>query len=274
VLRSKPRPNQVATVREGWASYAAALRKSHYLWQCKFMSTLEDHSASPQFRLRLLSVWATNMVHVSFNFPRYAATLAARAEEDAVRHGLLENAWDESGGTNHTTRSHVWHAVRLARFVGIADAEIERIEPLSTARRYTAEHLRLAREEPDILFPLGMICLIEAWAVPLFRFLEKAYETALVDAEVPLQEFEQHGRVYFVQNIRDDGRHSVDMPDVLAALLDSRGIPLDDRQRVDQALEPARLGGVYSADLRAQFYDEIFEFVKSGRSERELISSR
>jgi pyrroloquinoline quinone (PQQ) biosynthesis protein C len=214
------------------------------------------------------------MVHVSFNFPRYAVTLAARAEEDSVRHGLLENAWDESGGEEHTARSHVWLAARLARFVGIADEEIENIEPLSSAQRYTEEHLRSAREAEDILFPLGMVCLIESWAVPLFQFLESAWVRALISAEISLEQFEQHGRVYFIQNIRDDGRHSVDMADVLVALLDSRGVPLDDRRLVDQALEAAKRGGEYSADLRAQFYDEVFGFVKSGHTERELIRAK
>jgi pyrroloquinoline quinone (PQQ) biosynthesis protein C len=214
------------------------------------------------------------MVHVSFNFPRYAATLAARAEEDAVRHGLLENAWDESGGAKHAARSHVWLAVGLARFVGIADDEIEKLEPLPGARRYTAEHLRSAREQEEILFPLGMICLIEEWAVPLFQFLQTAYERALVSAQVPLARFEQQGRAYFVQNIRDDRRHRMDMPQVLAAVLDSRGIRLDDSQSITQALEPARRGAEYSADLRVQFYDEVFGFVKSGRSERDLVRAR
>src|ERR1051326_3605974 len=145
------------------------------------------------------------------------------------------------------------------------------IEPLASAQKYTAEHLRSAGEADDILFPLGMICLIEAWAVPLFQFLENAWERALVSAGISLEQFEREARFYFLQNIRDDGRHSVDMADVLVALLDSRGVPLDDRQLVDQALEPAKRGGEYSADLRVQFYDEVFDFVKSGHTERELI---
>jgi hypothetical protein len=235
------------------------------------MRTLEDASANPHLTLQLLSVWATNMVHVSFNFPRYAATLAARAEEDAIRQGLLENAWDEAGGNEHITRSHVWHAVRLARFVGIADDELERLEPLPTARRYTEEHLRCSREAEDILFPVGMICLIEAWAVPLFQFLERAWERGVLGATGSLEAFEQHGRPYFEQNIRDDGRHSVDMADVLAAVLDSRGVPLDDRKLIDEALEPAKRGGEYSATLRAHFYDEVFRFVKNGHTQRDLI---
>jgi len=214
------------------------------------------------------------MVHISFNFPRYAAILAARTEEDAVRHGLLKNAWDESGGEEHTARSHVWVAARLARFVGVTDEEIERLKPLSSAQKYTEEHLRSAREAEDILFPLGMICLIEAWAVPLFQFLESAWERALINAKISPEQFEQHGRIYFAQNMKDDGRHSVDMADVLVAVLDSRGVPLDDRELIDQALEPAKRGGEYSAHLRAQFYDEVFGFVKTGHTERELIRAR
>jgi heme oxygenase-like protein len=267
----RPKPRLVTQVRQRWIAYATELRRTHYLWRCPFISTLKDASSNPQLSLQLLRVWATSMVHISFNFPRYAATLAVRAEEDAVRHGLLENAWDESGGPEHTARSHVWHAARLVRFVGIAEYEIERIEPLLSARKYTEEHLRSAREAEDILFPLGMICLIEAWAVPLFQFLESAWERALTSAKVSMDEFEQHGRPYFFHNIKDDGRHSVDMADVLAALLDSRGVPLDDHETIDQSLELAKKGGEHSADLRAQFYDEIFEFVKSGHTERDLI---
>jgi pyrroloquinoline quinone (PQQ) biosynthesis protein C len=50
---------------------------------------------------QLASAWAVNMVVGSYCFPCYVAALAARAEDDAVRHGLLENAWDESGGYAH-----------------------------------------------------------------------------------------------------------------------------------------------------------------------------
>jgi len=131
---------QTALFREHWHRIVERECREHPIWSSSFVHALADSSVQPLRRYQLAATWAINMVVGSYCFPRYVAALAARAQSDVVRHSLLENAWDESGGVHHRSRSHFWLAVRLARLLGLSDREIQNIAPLPAARRYTDEH--------------------------------------------------------------------------------------------------------------------------------------
>jgi pyrroloquinoline quinone (PQQ) biosynthesis protein C len=212
------------------------------------------------------------MVVGSYCFPRYVAALAARAEQDAVRHGLLENAWDESGSYNHTSRSHFWLAVRLARLLGLSDIEIERIRPLPEAKAYTDGHYRQCAAG-DFGFALGMICLIEEFTTPEFTMIFKAFLRSCKSGIGldPASFILNGGAEYFTANIADDERHRQEMPRLVATWLFANGINLDNPSEVTKGLEPVRAGARHSANLRQEFFDDIYHFVNAGGMYRDLV---
>src|SRR4051812_17910812 len=95
-----------------WRRTVTECCNDHPIWHRPFIQALTDELTSEEEKFALASVWVVNMVIGSYCFPRYIAALASRTEHDAIRHGLLENAWDESGSHGHISRSHFWLAVR------------------------------------------------------------------------------------------------------------------------------------------------------------------
>ncbi len=245
----------------------------HVLWSDPFASALRDDRIDNEFRFALASVWSTNMVVGSFCFPRYVAALAAGAEQDAVRYGLLENAWDESGAHGHKARSHFWLAVRLGRLLGLSDEEIEGISPLPQAQEYTDEHYRQC-SEGDFGFALGMICLIEEFTTPEFTAIFNAFlSSCKVGLGMSKEEFVlKGGAEYFTANISDDERHRQEMPSLVATWFHSRGVDLNSPAEVKDALKPIREGARHSAGLRQAFFSGIFSFVEQGGRFRDLVS--
>src|SRR5690348_3704263 len=80
-----------------WNSAMNRICHSHPIWRSDFVTALRDERLDSDLRFQLAAIWSVNMIRGSYSFPRYVAALAARADDDEVRHGLLENAWDESG---------------------------------------------------------------------------------------------------------------------------------------------------------------------------------
>jgi len=52
----------------------------HPIWESPFIRLLSCRN-NPRFVYNLASVWAINMVHGSYCFPRYVAAIAARADK-------------------------------------------------------------------------------------------------------------------------------------------------------------------------------------------------
>lgn len=244
----------------------------HPVWDGRFAQSLIGNECPVTEMFFLASVWSVNMVAGSYCFPRYVAALAARAEQDAVRHGLLENAWDESGGHNHTCRSHFWLAVRLARLLGLSDSEIERIKPLPEAQRYTDEHYRQCAQG-EFGFAFGMICLIEEFTTPEFTMIFKAFlRSCQAGMEMSPSDFIlKGGAEYFTANIADDERHREDMPRLVATWLHANGVDLESPSAIADALKQVREGVRHSADLRAEFFEGIVRFVEEGGTFRDLV---
>jgi len=245
---------------------------NHSLWVDPFACALTSEKNSDEFRFALASVWSINMVVGSYCFPRYVAALAARAQEDSIRYGLLENAWDESGAYAHQTRSHFWLAVRLARLLGLSDQQIEDICPLPEAQEYTDEHHKQCAQG-DFGFALGMICLIEEFTTPEFTAI---FKTFLSSCESGLGMSKEDfvlkgGAEYFTANISDDERHRQEMPSLVATWLRSTGVDLDSGPAVISALKPVREGARYSAELRRRFFSGIYNFVEHGGRIQDLI---
>jgi len=259
--------------RAAWRKLMSDCCHHHPVWDGDFVRCLRNRGTDEDKRFALASVWSVNMVVGSYCFPRYVAALAARAEMDAVRHGLLENAWDESGSYNHTSRSHFWLAVKLARLLGLRDDEIERIEPLPEAQKYTDEHYRQCAVG-DFAFALGMICLIEEFTTPEFSMIFNAFlQSCQQGMNLSPGDFVlMGGAEYFTANITDDERHREEMPQLVAILLDSDGVDLNDERAVTRALSGVRDGASYSSDLRMHFFEGIYQFVKSGGTMRRLMT--
>lgn len=256
-----------------WSDLMARECHAHRVWHSMFVRALQAKDTSPGTRFQLASVWAVNMIQGSYSFPGYVAALAARARSDNVRHGLLENAWDESGGTHHEARSHFWLAVRLGRLLGLTDVEMERIQPLQEAHRYVREH-QLACTEADFEIGLGMICLIEEFTTPeftlLFRALQISCETG---AGIGPSEFVLGGGAeYFTANIADDERHRQEMPRLVAAALQERGVDLQ-HDDVLGALAGVLAGVRRSVELRTEFFDGIYRYVMKGGTYHALCRS-
>lgn len=260
--------------KKAWSAMMAVECHSHPVWKDRFVQTLDNSNSRPADCFALASVWSINMVAGSYCFPRYAAALAARAEQDAVRHGLLGNAWDESGSYGHTCRSHFWLAVKLARLLGLSDSEIGRICPLPEAQVYSDEHYREC-VAGDFGFAFGMICLIEEFTTPEFTLIFKAFLRSCKEGmDVEPDDFVlKGGAEYFTANIADDERHREEMPRLVATWLHVNGIDLSSPTEVKKGLEPVRAGARYSADLRQKFFDGIYRFIMGGGTFRELILS-
>jgi pyrroloquinoline quinone (PQQ) biosynthesis protein C len=258
--------------RTEWAGLMQNCCHGHPVWKDNFVASLTSSGSTDRLRFHLASVWATNMVVGSYCFPRYVAALAARAEQDAVRHGLLENAWDESGSYNHTSRSHFWLAVRLARLLGLSDIEIERIRPLPEAKAYTDEHYRQCAAG-DFGFALGMICLIEEFTTPEFTMIFKAFlRSCKSGIGIDPESFILNGGAeYFTDNIADDKHHREEMPRLVATWLFANGVNLDNPSEVTKGLEPVRAGARHSTKLRQEFFDGIYRFVNAGGTCRDLV---
>ncbi len=234
----------------------------HCLWQEPFIQHLKTTGENAHLRFKLATVWALNMVLGSYCFPGYVASLAARAESDVVRHGLLENAWDESGGEGHTKRSHFWLAVRLARLLGFSDQAIAKIQVIPAAKIYITAHQEgCASREFD--FGLGMISLIEEFTTPEFTLIRDVLiETCEGGLGLNSQEFrERGGEDYFNANIEDDERHREEMPLLVAALLKEKGVDLTNPGQIKVGLRGVRDGIRYSIDLRGEFFGGIYNFV-------------
>jgi pyrroloquinoline quinone (PQQ) biosynthesis protein C len=247
--------------------------RAHPVWSNPFVKALAREPLDRAEAFALASVWSINMVVGSYCFPRYVAALAGRAEQDCVRHGLLENAWDESGGHHHTSRSHFWLAVRLARLLSLSDRQIERVCPLPEAQAYTDEHYRQC-SAGDFGFALGMICLIEEFTTPEFSLIFKAFlQSCSEGAGISPADFVLNGGAeYFTANIADDERHREEMPRIVAAWLAASGVDLNDAASVERGLGPVRAGARYSADLRRAFFDGIYRFVRGGRTYWDLVA--
>lgn len=255
-----------------WLDMVDAECHNHKIWSSDFMQVLKSPESEPKIRYQLAATWATNMVVGSYCFPRYVAALASRSEQDIVRHGLLENAWDESGGPHHTSRSHFWLAVRLARLLGLSDAGIESITALPDAQNYTDKHYKECAEG-DFAVGLGMICLIEEFTTPEFTIIFRALLDSCNDgAGITPDEFVLGGGAeYFTANISDDERHREEMPKLVAAYLRESGVDLNNATEIEGALIGVREGMRLSISLRERFFGGIYDFVKSGSEFHKLI---
>lgn len=246
---------------------------SHSVWRSDFVQSLKRDDPTGNAEIfSLAAVWSINMVVGSYCFPRYVTALASRTDQDVVRHGLLENAWDESGGHGHTSRSHFWLAVRLARLLGLSDSEIKHIHPLPEAQKYTEEHYKQCAQG-DFGFALGMLCLIEEFTTPEFTLIFNAFQRScnLGMGINPTDFALRGGAQYFTANVADDERHREEMPRLVAAWLDANDVCLDDPTEVSDGLKSIRAGARHSADLREGFFDGIYRFVKGGGTINQLI---
>ena len=247
----------------------------HPVWRDTFVRSLENPDTNPKDRFMLAATWSVNMVAGSYCFPRYVAALAARAREDGVRHGLLENAWDESGSYGHMCRSHFWLAVKLARLLGLRDREIEMLKPLPEAHTYTDVHFKQCASG-DFGFAFGMICLIEEFTTPEFTLIFKSFLRSCREGMgiEPDDFILKGGAEYFTANIADDERHREEMPRLVAAWLNAQGVDLNNSAELQAGLRPVREGVRYSADLRQKFFGGIYRFVHKGGAFGDLVGRR
>lgn len=255
-----------------WSDAMRADCHEHELWHEPFVNALRGMNGNCELSFTLASVWSINMVVGSYCFPRYVAALASRAEQDAVRYKLLENAWDESGGHGHKARSHFWLAVRLAGLLGLSHHQITNLTPLPEAQAYTDEHYNQCAFG-DFGFGLGMICLIEEFTTPEFTAIFQAFLRSC-EAGLGLSKDDfvlRGGAEYFTANISDDERHRQEMPSLVATWFRSNGVDLSNHSAIEEALKPIRQGARYSADLRRKFFQGIYEFVERGGRFQDLI---
>jgi pyrroloquinoline quinone (PQQ) biosynthesis protein C len=260
--------------KAAWQDMMNEVCHGHSVWQSPFSGVLRDRATDPRLRFNLAATWSVNMLSGSYCFPRYVCALAARAEQDVTRYGLIENAWDEAGSYGHTARSHFWLAVELSRLLGLSDAEITRVRALPESQQYTDEHYRQCAEG-EFEFALGMICLIEEFTTPEFTMI---FKTFLHSCEVglgmsPDDFILKGGAEYFTANIADDERHREEMPQIVAAGLRLRGVNLDDATAIRASLKAVRDGAYYSSSLRQTFFQGIFDFVRAGHTYRDLIGA-
>lgn len=264
----------LSTFQSVWKELMDTECHSHLVWQSRFVKALESGSADRR-TFELAAVWAVNMVAGSYCFPRYVSALAARSEEDVVRHGLLENAWDEAGGIHHQSRSHFWLAVRLARLLGFQEFEIESIAPLKHAQVYTDRHYTECAHG-DFETALGMICLIEEFTTPEFTLIFRAF---LESCEAglgmkPNQFVLQGGAEYFTANISDDERHREEMPRLVAIHLQGSGLDLTNKDCIRRCLKKVQEGIRLSLKLRQEFFEDIYRYVEAGGTYKKLVQHR
>jgi pyrroloquinoline quinone (PQQ) biosynthesis protein C len=244
---------------EAWQLLMQEHCHNHPVWQTEFVKLLQEGKTNPtKLTFDLAKEWSRNMIVGSYCFPRYVAALAARSPLDAVRHGLLENAWDESGGPGHTERSHFWLAVQLGRLLGLTDEKITHGIPLPEAQSYTDAHYAQCTTS-DFAFGLGMLSLIEEFTTPEFTLIRDALLASIEPGVgmAPKEFAAKGGTYYFDANIEDDERHREEMPRIVATLLVYQGVNLEDSSQITNALTPIAQGVKYSADFRLQFFDGI-----------------
>lgn len=255
-----------------WKEFMINECHDHPLWNSNFVTTLKNEKSDSTITFQLAATWSINMVSGSYCFPRYVSAIAARAEQDSVRYGLIENAWDESGSFGHESRSHFWLAVKLAKLLGLSDNEIENIIPIKESSDYTDEHYKQCASG-DFAFSLGMICLIEEFTTPEFTMILKAFLRSVKDGLGSSQEefILNGGAEYFTANISDDERHREEMPRIVATLLKENGTDLNNEIELREEMEKIRSGIRYSADLRNKFFDGIYEYISAGNTYKDLI---
>jgi pyrroloquinoline quinone (PQQ) biosynthesis protein C len=259
-----------------WSAWSGLVDREchhHAIWSSPFAAALRsDSDAATSFQVA--AVWALNMVAGSFCFPRYAAALAGQAESDAIRHALLENAWDESGGVGHTARSHFWLAVRLARLLGASDTDLRKLTPLPAAQAYTDEHYRSCATG-SFAEGLGMICLIEEFTTPEFSLVLRALTRTW--GEITGRSLDEFllggGSEYFTANIADDERHRREMPRIVATWLERNRVDTP-KSATSQSFREIRRGMQRSITLRAAFFDEIMAYVHDGGTFATLLAGR
>ena len=259
--------------RKVWSDMMEEECHQHSVWKTEFARKLNSPETNEKERFELAATWSTNMIRGSFCFPAYVSALAARAPADVIRHGLLDNAWDESGGEKHTERSHYWLAVRLGKLLGFSEKEIKDVDAVPEAQAYTNEHLRQCKEG-DFGFALGMLSLIEEFTTPEFTMIRDAFlrssETGL---GMPVSEFvNNEGEYYFNANIQDDERHREEMPKIAAAYISAMGADLENERSIVKYMKEIRQGVLYSADLRKKFFEGISRYVASGRTYKDLVA--
>tara|TARA_R110002051_G_scaffold165688_2_gene236555 strand:+ start:22133 stop:22999 length:867 start_codon:yes stop_codon:yes gene_type:complete len=248
-----------------WRSAFDELCHTNPVWISPFFQVMAGADGSSQQRHDMATIWALNMLQGSYAFPSYVAALAARSDIDSVRHGLLENAWDEAGGVHRTSRSHFWLAVRLAECLGFNASLAKALPSLPASHAYMESH-KTSATSGDFDEALGMICLIEEFTTPEFSRIA----TGLISAvnEIGPKRVEDFildgGGEYFTANISDDERHREEMPKIAATLLAARGVDLDSPSAIQKGLEPILAGSKKSIALRAKFLDEIYQLVMDG----------
>lgn len=244
------------------------------IWQNSFFSVLSDEDSQAEIRSQLASIWSLNMLLGSYSFPRYVSALAARSEVDVVRHGLLENAWDEAGAHNRIGRSHFWLAVRLAECIGFDPSAVDRLPALPSSQSYITEHLQAA-SSGTFENALGMICLIEEFTTPEFSRIAAGLISAVneLNPDTMSEFILSGGGEYFTANIADDERHREEMPKIVAAHLSSLNIDLNNIQSLRTGLKPIFDGARKSIQLRQEFLDEIYSAVENGMTAQSFWNS-
>lgn len=235
----------------------------HSIWRSNFVLGLSN----PELNFKLASVWASQMVSGSYQFPRYVAALATCIPQsfETIRHGLFENAWDESGGNAHKSRSHYWLAVKLANIIGIKNEDILHIQQLPASKLYYDQHFTTCSTE--FLEGLGMISLIEEFTTPEFsRVFQCFMESCEKELNLTPSEFVlKGGGEYFTANIADDERHRDEIPKLVRLLFESE-------KYYEICIQKVNLGFERSLNLREQFFDGIFDFVDNGGTIKDLMS--
>ena len=162
-------------------------------------------------------------------------------------------------------------AFQLAVKLGLADEEIERIQPLPEAQAYTDDHYRQCATG-DFEFALGMICLIEEFTTPEFTLIFRSFlRTCREGMGIRPDDFVlKGGAEYFTANIADDERHREEMPRLVAATLGLCGVDLNNPSEINQGLSRVKQGVRQSTNLRQEFFAGIHRFVHGGGTFKDL----
>jgi len=235
---------------------------SNAIWESNFMKIVTSSHSSSKQAYELVRLWAINNLIASWSFPRYSLLLAAKAPSDFIRHLLIANAWDESGGSQFPRLSHFRMAVDLCKLFGFNKDEIENPKPLKTIKEHVNGHFESCLND-SFEFGLGMLCLIEEMTTPEFiRILNSLTKSWEIGSGKALTDFILGGSAYFTENIEADERHRLEMAEIVAASLKIKGINLEDEIEVTKALEPVRNGMKKSIGLRHNFLEGVFSEIQ------------